>query len=73
MEYLAITASILGLVTSLICVLTSLAKIYKPIIAIQCEVKKISELHEKNENKLQDHEERIRNLEIKSSNCGCKK
>lgn len=73
MEFLAITASILGLVTSLVTILTSLTKIYKPIIKIQCEVEKISESHLKNENKLQDHEERIRSLEIKSSRCGCNK
>ena len=69
MEYLAITASILGLVTSLIAILTALTKIYKPIIKIQCDVEKITELHVKTESIIQDHEERIRKLEIKTANC----
>lgn len=71
MEYLAVTVSILGLIASLIAIFTTLAKIYKPIIMIQCDVKKMSERYTESDETLKNHEERIRHLEIKSANCKC--
>ena len=72
MEFISLTTAIFGLVISIISILTAILKIYKPIVQIQNDVKHMSELAIKREQVQEDHEKRIRELEIKSANCGCK-
>ncbi len=72
MEYIAITASLSSLIVSIVSIVSVILKVNTSIIELRCAIEKLSQGADKREAKQEDHEERIRSLEIKSSNCGCK-
>lgn len=72
MEYIAITASLSSLIVSIISIVSVILKVNTSIIELRCSIENLTQMASKREEKQQDHEDRIRDLEIKSANCGCK-
>lgn len=73
MEYIAITASLSSLIVSIISIVSVILKVNTSIIELRCSIENLTNTAVKREESLQQHEERIRELEIKSANCGCNK
>lgn len=71
MEYIAISTSLCSLIVSIISIVSVILKVNTSIVELRCSIDKLAELGQKREEKSNNHDERIRELEIKSANCGC--